>query len=250
MKQRGLYMRYKKRQILRMLSMILVCTLITGCSITIQKGRRSDVEKIDALENEIEALNARLAQLQQAKEKEISELDKAKALLEKQLQKEIGDKDVRLEMAEKGLSIIFLAEVLFDSGKAQIKQPALETLNKIATVLKENLAGREIGIEGHTDNEPIKYSGWKSNWELSTARATSVLHYMVDDKGIDPKTVSATGYGEYRPSASNSTPEGRRENRRVAIVILPKGIETIEADIDKLTARKKEIQKRLEKYKK
>jgi chemotaxis protein MotB len=250
MKQRGLYMRYKKRQILRMLSMILVCTLITGCSITIQKGRRSDVEKIDALENEIEALNARLAQLQQAKEKEISELDKAKVLLEKQLQKEIGDKDVRLEMAEKGLSIIFLAEVLFDSGKAQIKQPALETLNKIATVLKENLGGREIGIEGHTDNEPIKYSGWKSNWELSTARATSVLHYMVDQRGIDPKTVSATGYGEYRPVASNATPEGRRENRRVEIVILPKDIEIIEADIDKLTARKKEIQKRLERYKK
>jgi chemotaxis protein MotB len=244
------FVMHRKRQMWSILFVILLCVIISGCSVTIQKGRRSDVEKIESLENEIEALNARLAQLQQAKEKEISDIDKAKALLEKQLQKEIGDKEVRLEMAEKGLAIIFLAEVLFDSGKANIKQEALPTLDKIARVLNENLADREIGIEGHTDNEPIKYSGWKSNWELSTARATSVLHYLVDQRGIGPKRVSATGYGEHRPVSTNDTPEGRRENRRVAIVILPKDIETIEADIDKLTARKKEIQKRLEKYKK
>ena len=77
-------------------------------------------------------------------------------------------------------------------------------------------------MEGHTDNEPIKYSGWKSNWELSTARATSVLHYLVDDKGVNPKLVKAVGYGEFRPVAANDTPEGRQLNRRVEIVIQPK----------------------------
>ena len=79
-----------------------------------------------------------------------------------------------------------------------------------------------VGIEGHTDNVPIKYSGWKSNWELSSARAMSVLHYLIDDHGINPPRLSATGYGEYHPVETNDTAEGRQKNRRVEIVILPK----------------------------
>jgi chemotaxis protein MotB len=88
--------------------------------------------------------------------------------------------------------------------------------------LIKNVPENQIGIEGHTDNEPIKYSGWKSNWELSTARALSVLHYLIDEKGISPYRISAIGYGEYRPVTSNNTKEGRQLNRRVEIVILPK----------------------------
>ena len=230
--------------------MIILSVVTSGCSITIQKGRRSDIEKIESLQYELDAMNLRLKQLQQEKGKEVSELENAKKLLEKQLQKEIGDKDVRLEMAEKGLAIIFLAEVLFDSGKADVKEEAYGALQKIAKVLNENVADRNIGIEGHTDNEPIKYSGWKSNWELSTARATSVLHYLEDEKGLEPKRLSATGYGQHRPVASNDDKESRRQNRRVEIVILPKNIEKIQADIDKLEKRKKRIEKRLRRYKK
>ncbi|MCK5081464.1 MAG: OmpA family protein, partial [Candidatus Omnitrophica bacterium] len=79
-----------------------------------------------------------------------------------------------------------------------------------------------VGIEGHTDNVPITHSGWKSNWELSTARALSVLHHLEDNEGISPKRLSATGYGEFRPVASNATKAGKQDNRRVEIVILPK----------------------------
>lgn len=232
------------------LCVTLLSLTVSGCSIKFQKGRRSDIERIDALNTEIDALNAKLAKLQMEKDNEISELEKTKRLLESKLSKEIGDKDVRLEMAEKGLAIVFLAEVLFDSGKADIKKEAFGVLDKIANVLRENIGDRDIGIEGHTDNEPIKYSGWKSNWELSTARAISVLHYMVDDKGINPKRVSATGYGEYRPVTSNDTTESRRQNRRVEIVVLPKDIAKIQADMDKLVERKMEIQRKLNKYKK
>jgi len=78
-----------------------------------------------------------------------------------------------------------------------------------------------IGIEGHTDNVPIKHSGWKSNWELATARALSVLHYLENEQGISGERLSAIGYGEYRPVASNETKDGRKQNRRVEIVILP-----------------------------
>ena len=243
-------MKLKARSFYVILFLTLLTFTISGCAVTIQKGRRSDIEKIDSLTSEIEALNTRLAQLQAEKSKEISELDDAKTLLEKKLAKEIGDKDVRLEMAERGLAIIFLAEVLFDSGKTDLKKDALPVLDKIAKVFNENLKGREIGVEGHTDNEPIKYSGWKSNWELSTTRAISVLHYVVNEKGVDPKLISATGYGEHRPVASNKEVEGRRQNRRVELVVLPKNIEKIQADIDKLTERKREVQKRLKKYKK
>src|SRR3989338_4454842 len=243
-------MLYKKSAFLGIFSVIFISLVISGCSITFQKGRRSDIERIRSLNYEIEALSARLEELQSEKDNELSELEKTKRLLEKRLQKEIGDKEVRLEMAEKGLAIIFLAEVLFDSGKADIKQEALGVLDKVADVLKENIGDRNIGIEGHTDNEPIKHSGWKSNWELSTARATSVLHYIVDNKGIEPEKVSATGYGEYRPVSPNDTSEGRRQNRRVEIVILPKNIEKIEADMTELEQKKRKIERQLERYKK
>ena len=149
-------MLYKKSAFLGIFSVIFISLVISGCSITFQKGRRSDIERIRSLNYEIEALSARLEELQSEKDNELSELEKTKRLLEKRLQKEIGDKEVRLEMAEKGLAIIFLAEVLFDSGKADIKQEALGVLDKVADVLKENIGDRNIGIEGHTDNEPIK----------------------------------------------------------------------------------------------
>ena len=84
------------------------------------------------------------------------------------------------------------------------------------------MADFNIGIEGYTDDVPIKYSGWKSNWELSTARSLSVLHFLVNEKGISPERLSAIGFGEYRPVASNDTKEGRKLNRRVEIVIQPK----------------------------
>jgi flagellar motor protein MotB len=122
--------------------------------------------------------------------------------------------------------ITFIAEVLFDSGKDKILVQAEETLGKISPVLKTTVKDLSIGVEGHTDNVPIKFSGWKSNWELSTARALSVLHYLIDLQGIEPQRLSATGHGEYRPVESNDTFEGRKKNRRVEIVILPRMIKS------------------------
>jgi len=238
------------KRLFSMVVLVLASLAFSGCSVTFQMRHRSDVEKIGSLGNEIESLNVRLSQLQEEKEDELSELEKAKQLLEEKLKQEIDDKSVRLEMAEKGLAIIFLTEVLFDSGKTDIKQEAFSSLDKIAGVLKDNVEDRNIGIEGHADNEPIKHSKWKSNWELSTSRATSVLHYLVDTKGINPKRVAAIGYGEYRPVASNDTNSGKRQNRRVEIVILPKNMEKIHADMNKITQRKQQIEKQLKKYKK
>ncbi len=176
---------------------------LNGCAVVIQKGRRSDIEKIGKLRRELEDLRS------------------AKLSLEKKLQQEIESKQVKLKMEERGLVITVLGEVLFDSGKDVLRKESYPVLDKIAKVLnKEDIKNHDIGVEGYTDNQPIKYSKWKSNWELSAHRALSVLHYL-EKRGVDAARMQAIGYGEYRPVASNATAEGRQLNRRVEIVIMP-----------------------------
>lgn len=199
-------MSQKMSKIVFIIFVFVMGIALSGCTIIFQKGRRSDVEKIGELSSQLDELMA------------------ARNLLADRLKQEIQDKQVSLDMAEKGLVITFVADILFDSGKAKIKPEAMPTLDKVARVLSENLVDFKIGIEGHTDNQPIKYSGWPSNWELSTARALSVLHYLSDEKGISGSRVSAIGYGEHHPVASNDTKEEMQLNRRVEIVVLPKVI--------------------------
>ena len=196
---------------------IFLSITLAGCTFIFQSGRRSDVQKIGELSQQLDELN------------------QAKKLLENALSKEIEDRQVKLEMMGKGLVITIVGDVLFDSGKAKIRPESYPILDKVATVLKENVPGLNVGIEGHTDSVPIKFSGWKSNWELSTTRALSVLHYLVEENNISPERVSALGYGEYRPVASNSTKEDRQLNRRVEIVILPQFTKTKEAKKPKET---------------
>ena len=191
-----------------------VALALAGCGINFYSGRPTDVRKIHELSSELERLS-------QQKEAEADQLRDAMNALQRQLQNEIAGNQVKLEMAERGLVLTFVAEVLFDSGKAVLRDRASETLTKVASVIKDKVPDREIGVEGHTDNEPIKHSGWKSNWELSTGRATSVLHFL-EEQGVDPHHLGATGYGEYRPVDSNDSVEGRQKNRRVEIVIIPK----------------------------
>lgn len=188
-------------QLGRILIVLLIIPFICGCAVRFQKRLPQDVEKIQQLNEELEEMNRTMA------------------LLRQQLRKEIARGDVTVKQQDRGIVVTFIAEVLFDSGKAKIKEEGLQSLNKVASVLKN--VDNDISIEGHTDNVPIKYSGWKSNWELSTARALSVLHYLVNKKGLNPQRVSATGCGEYRPIANNRTAKGRQKNRRVEIIIKP-----------------------------
>ncbi|MBF0385427.1 MAG: OmpA family protein [Candidatus Omnitrophica bacterium] len=190
----------------------ILCFALTqsGCTFIFQKGRRVDIEKISKLKSEVDDLT-----------QQMSELERAKKELEDRLKNEISDKEVKVEMLEKGLVITFVSEVLFDSGKAELRTEAFSRMDKVASVIQTTVKDMNIGIEGHTDNDPIKYSGWKSNWELSTGRALSVLHYLSDKQGVDPARLSATGYGEFKPVASNDIASGKQKNRRVEIVILP-----------------------------
>ncbi|MFA5094768.1 MAG: flagellar motor protein MotB [Candidatus Omnitrophota bacterium] len=190
---------------------VMTAFMVSGCAVGFYKRSPKDMQKIEDLQAEIDRLKT-------LREQEGRELEAAKAELEKRLK---GEKGVSVGMDERGLVVTFVAEVLFDSGMAKIRPSAHDVLNKVASVINDKVGNRNIAIEGHTDNEPIKKSGWKSNWELSTARATSVLHYL-EDMGVAPNRLQATGYGEYRPVASNDTKEGMQQNRRVEIIILPK----------------------------
>jgi len=185
--------------------LVISLLILNGCTIVFQKGRRSDLEKIDILESEL------------------TNLKNASDLLESRLAKEIEDEKVRVTMAEKGLVITFVAEVLFDSGKAKLRGESLPILDKVIRILQETVPDNRIGIEGHTDSEPIKHSRWKSNWELSSQRALSVLHYL-EKRAIASRRLSAVGYGEHQAIASNDLAEGRQLNRRVEIVIVPKSV--------------------------
>ena len=185
------------------LMFLIVCFIVSGCAVGFYKGRPSDEAKIEKLKDELNRLR------------------EAKSMLDSRLKSEIDSDQVSLTMDERGIVITFVAEVLFDSGKADLKPDGKNMLKKVASVIKQEVANNEIGVEGHTDNVPIEHSGWKSNWELSTARATSVLHYLISDCGLAPDKLSATGYGEYRPVKSNNTKVGRQANRRVEIIIKP-----------------------------
>lgn len=124
---------------------------------------------------------------------------------------------VRTRMETRGL-VISLDGTFFDSGSDQLRPEGRELLEGIAQDLLA--MDNQIRIEGHTDNVPINTLRFPSNWELSTARSTSIVAYLVEKFGFRPEKLSGSGFGEYCPVASNDTPEGRAINRRVDIVVL------------------------------
>jgi len=138
--------------------------------------------------------------------------------LESLLGSEIRHREVKMRVTPEGL-VLSLREVgFFDSGQARLTANALPKLARIAQVL--NSHGFDIRVEGHTDDVPIHTAAFQSNWELSTARATEVVTILVETYHLDPLRISASGYGPYRPVASNATAQGRGINRRVDLVIV------------------------------
>jgi chemotaxis protein MotB len=149
---------------------------------------------------------------------ESEELSEIQVELQKVLEESKLDGEVKLEINERGLLIRFLENVLFDSGKDNLKPQAMVIIDKVSVILKET--NRKILVEGHTDNVPIRTSKFPSNWELSTTRAVNVVKYMIDSNGIAAVRLSAAGYADQHPISENSSIEGRKNNRRVDMVIL------------------------------
>jgi len=130
----------------------------------------------------------------------------------------IAKREIVMQPTHDGL-IISLRELgFFDSGDARLLPAAAEKLKSAASVLIAH--GLEVRVEGHSDDQPIHNALFNSNWELSTARAMSVLSMLVEEANFPPNRISVAGYGAFRPVASNDTPEGRRMNRRVDLVVI------------------------------
>ncbi len=136
---------------------------------------------------------------------------------EKQIENEINDGDITVETIKNGLLIQMGNKLLFNSGDADLKPESLPILDMIAKTTKDDAA--EIVVSGHTDNVPINSIRFPSNWELSGARAISVVNYLTNNAGISPKILAATAYGEYRPIVPNDTPADRKINRRVEFAV-------------------------------
>ena len=194
----------------KMILLLMIFSLvISGCAFNIYKKNPKDKLEIDELTSEVDKLNR-----ERALEREEFEA------MKRELEKRLSGK-ATFEVEERGLVITLANNILFDSGKAKIKEEAYPVLDKIIVVINKKAPDKNIGIEGHTDNVPIKHSSWRSNRELSTARANNVYHYLVDEGSLDPAKLTTMGYGQFRPVTDNDTEASRAKNRRVELVILP-----------------------------
>lgn len=126
-------------------------------------------------------------------------------------------KFANVKIDREGIKVIFQSPVVFDLGKAELKQETISVLSEVAKVIKD--MPNEVVVEGHTDDRPVMSGEFRSNWELSAARAFSVVRYFIE-QGVDPQRLSAIGYGEYRPLYPNDTEEHRAVNRRIEIDVV------------------------------
>lgn len=168
-------------------------------------------EAVGALAREEQAAQAR-----QVEHRQLQEVEKA-------ISEHAGETGVEAVIGfryeERGLVVSIVSDqVLFEPGSATLRPEGRRVLDGLAGALLA--LPNPVAIEGHTDSVPISNARFPSNWELSTARATSVLQYFVGHYDFPPTRLTASGYGEYRPVADNATPQGRGQNRRVDIAVL------------------------------
>jgi chemotaxis protein MotB len=148
------------------------------------------------------------------------DLNQIRRELEQRLSNQVATHTVSIQMGRDGLVISLREAGFFNSGSATPKPQTLPTLRQIAASLSHT--PYDLRIEGHTDNIPIHTAEFDSNWELSSARATRIARLFLDLKAMPPERISAAGYAEFHPVASNDTTEGRSRNRRVDLVVLPR----------------------------
>jgi chemotaxis protein MotB len=171
-----------------------------------------------------EELNNKLKEVEQYKK----ELDQHKKYIndlegiKSDLEKTVGVLETKIEDGR--LKVSFEGDILFESGKHYLKEEGKKLLERVFPILIKNVENNDIFIAGHTDNVPIREDArdrYESNWNLSTYRAIEVVKYLVE-KGMSPRSMTAAGYGEFKPVADNSTPEGKAKNRRVELFLIPK----------------------------
>jgi chemotaxis protein MotB len=195
-----------------------------------KENLQAQISKLNSENNRlldtVEGLKAELNQEKlavQQKEREVSELDKTRMEIESSLKEQIAQKDIKLEEIEGKLKVTFVDKILFDSGSVMIKSKGQEVLLKLADSFRD-AKDQNIAVEGHTDDVQIGSAlidRFPTNWELSTARATAIVRFLQEKGNIAPERLTASGFSFYRAVATNETPEGREQNRRIEIILVP-----------------------------
>ncbi len=207
-----------------MLALNIPITWIAGDRlIRITQRDRSIDDAIDVvLTREERELLDRIWDLREEQMRELAKIDDMRRMA-KEVQQYIIDANlsrfVRVDVSKWKLKIVPLAPFLFRPASADLRPGGKEFIDLLARVFLQS-PGVEVRIGGHTDDIPINTPRYPSNWELSCARATSVMRYLIDEHGVEPAILSAIGYGPHQPAASNETAEGRAMNRRVEIEIV------------------------------
>lgn len=194
----------------------------------LKRQKQNALENLDELRDQLgkleeqrrqqlEDLRDRIGQLELAQSERLDALEERNRELRERLSN-ITDANARIE--GQNVVVTLDARILFDLGRAELKTASRRTLDSLAQVFTE-YEERVIGVEGHTDTVPVTSDRYESNWDLSAARAVTVVEYLIDEQGIAPERLGATGYGEHRPIYPNRTPEDRSLNRRVEIVLYP-----------------------------
>ena len=184
-------------------------------------------EKKLQLSQEMEELQVSLEESQSTIEKQsqvIRDLHATRVKIENSLREQIEAKEVKLEEIEGKLKVTLVDKILFDTGKVEIGKRGKEVLLELADTLREN-KDQNVVVEGHTDDVPIGLGlieKYPTNWELSAARAVGVVRFLQEKGWLEPSRLSAVGYSYYKPVASNDSAEGRRQNRRIEIILMPK----------------------------
>jgi len=169
-------------------------------------------------------LEEEVAKVSREKEEEMARVRATHDEMLKAMQNEVKQGQVKITQLADRLSLNIVDKILFPSGEDQISEQGKEVLKRVGAVLKQ-AKDKTIRIEGHTDTIPIAKNLRKrfpSNWELSTARATNVVRFLQDEATINADSLEAVGMGQYHPLASNKTPAGRSQNRRIEIILFPR----------------------------
>ena len=175
--------------------------------------------KSDNLSSELEKERTAIEEKDQA----LQELENTRKKIEAGLKNQLASQEIKLEELEGKLKVTFIDKILFNSGSAKINERGQQLLLEFAVSFKEN-KDQNILVEGHTDNVSVGAAlkfRFPSNWELSTARSTAVVRFLQDEAGLEPERLSAAGYSYYRPLVSNDTEDGRSQNRRIEIILIP-----------------------------
>lgn len=205
-------------------------TLLLAIFIVLFAVSQIDVQKAQSMSEEFRQSMMTQGHIQQLNEERIKELildeastelyrlEELKARLDAKLEEENLSDFVSTYIDKRGLVISLSNAILFDSGSAVIKREYEKAMLGIAGII--NTIDNYIRIEGHTDDVPMNSDIYPSNWELSSARAISVVRLFINKTGALPDKFLAVGYGEYRPIADNATGKGRAKNRRIDIIVL------------------------------